>query len=77
MNIMRRLKFKLDCKSLEQIYLVFIRPLLEHGDIIWNNCLQYEKQELEKHQTEAARIATGATKLMSVAPLCRETRCTL
>ena len=28
-NIMRRLKFKLDRKSLEQIYLVFIRLLLE------------------------------------------------
>ena len=52
-NIMRRLKFKLDRKSLEQIYLVFIRPLLEYGDIIWDNCLQSEKQELEKIQIEA------------------------
>ena len=74
MNIMRRLKFKLDRKSLEQIYLVFIRSLLEYGDVIWDNCLQSEKQELEKNQIEAARIATGATKLVSVAALYRETR---
>ena len=73
-NIMRRLKFKLDRKSLEQIYLVFIRPLLEYGDIIWGNCLQSEKQELEKIQIEAARIATGATKLVSIAALYREIR---
>ena len=71
---MRRLKFKLDRKSLEQIYLVFIRPLLEYGDIIWDNCLQSEKQELEKIQIEAARIATGATKLVSIAALYREIR---
>ena len=71
---MRRLKFKLDRKSLEQIYLVFIRPLLEYGDIIWDNCFQSEKQELEKIQIEAARIATGATKLVSIAALYRETR---
>ena len=70
-NIMRRLKFKLDCKSLEQIYLVFVRPLLEYSDII---CLQSEKQDLEKIQIEAARIATGATKLVSITALYRETR---
>ena len=46
---MRRLNFKLDLKSLEQIYFAFIRPLLEYGDIIWDNCFQSEKQELEKN----------------------------
>ena len=73
-NIMRCLKFKLGRKSLEQIYLVFIRLLLEYGDIIWDNCLQSEKQELEKIQIEAARIATSATKLVLIAALYRETR---
>ena len=73
-NVMRRLKFKLDRKSLEQIYLVFIRPLLEYGGIIWDNCLQSENQELEKIQIEADRIPIGATKLVSIAALYRETR---
>ena len=40
---MRKLKFKLDRKPLETIYLVFIRPLLEYGDVIWDN-----KNELDK-----------------------------
>ena len=63
---MRKLKFKLDRKSLETIYIAFIRPLLECVDVIWNNFTQYEKNELEKIQNEAARIATGATKLVSL-----------
>ena len=71
-NIMRRLKYKLDRKSLESIYISFIRPLLEYGDTIWDNCTQYEKYELDKIQNEAARIATGATKLVSLTNLYKE-----
>ncbi|MEW8547864.1 MAG: reverse transcriptase family protein, partial [Candidatus Thiodiazotropha sp.] len=73
-NIMRKLKYKLDRKSLETIYTAFIRPLLEYGDVIWNNCAEYEKNELDKIQNEAARIATGATKLISINTLYNEVR---
>ena len=71
-NIMRKLKFKLDRKSVEIIYTTIIRPILEYGDVIWDNCTQYEKQELDKIQTEAARIATGTTKLVSLTVLYKE-----
>ena len=64
-NVMRKLKFKLDRKSLEIIYMVFIRPLLEYANVIWDNCTLYEKQELDKIQDEAVRIATRTTKLIS------------
>ena len=39
-TIMRRLKFILDTlrKSLETIYLSFIRTVLEYRDTIWKNC---------------------------------------
>ena len=47
-TIVRKLKFKLYRKSLETIYTAFIRPLIEYGDIIWDNCSQYEKEELGK-----------------------------
>ena len=40
---MRKLKFKLDRNSLETIYLTFVRPLFEYGDVLWDNCTQYEK----------------------------------
>ena len=71
-NIMRRLKFILDRKSLEIIYLSFIRPILEYGDTIWDKCTQYEKQELDKIQNKAARIVTGATILVSLQSLYQE-----
>ena len=66
-KVMRHSKFKLDRKSLETIYIAFVRPLL-YGDVIWDNCTQYEKTELDKIQNEAARIATEATKLVSIEP---------
>ena len=47
-NIMRKLKFKLDRKSLETIYTTFNRLLLEYGDNIWDNCTQEENMNLTK-----------------------------
>ena len=67
---MRRLKFVLDRKSLETIYIFFLRPILEYGNETWDNCQQYDKDALKKIQIEAARIATGTTKLVSIASLC-------
>ena len=66
MNVMRRLKFCLDRKSLETFSLTFIRPILQYADVVWDNCTNYEKRELDKIQTEAANIVTGATKLVSL-----------
>ena len=73
MNVMRKFKYTLDRKSLETIFITFIRPILEYADVIWDNCTQQEKNELEKIQLEAVRIATGATKLVSVQKLYDET----
>ena len=57
-----KLKLKSDRNPLEIIYAAFIRPILEYGDVIWDNCDQYEKNEIEKILLEAARIATGTMK---------------
>ena len=64
---------QLDRKSLQTIHFSFIRPLLEYADVIWDNCFQYEANELEKIQNEAAKIVTGATKLVSINNLLKET----
>ena len=72
-NIMRKLKFTLDRKSLQTIYISFIRPLLEYADVVCDNCTQYEANELEQIQNEAARIVTGTTKLVSIQSLLSET----
>ena len=70
---MRKLKFKLDRRSLQTIYFSFIRPLLEYADVVWDNCNQYEVNDLEKIQNEAARIVSGATRLVSINSLSLET----
>ena len=73
-NAMRKLKYEFDRKSLEMIYISFIRPILEYGDSFWDNCNQYEKAKLDKIQSEAARIVIGCTKLVSIQNLYEETK---
>ena len=71
---MKNLKYEFDRKSPETIYLIFIRPILEYADTVWDNCTNYEREELDKIQNEAARIATGTTKLVSEKALYKETK---
>ena len=52
-NIVRRLKFKIDTKSLQTIYFSFLRPLIEYA-AVYNNCAQYKSNEHENKQHEAA-----------------------
>mgnify|MGYP000688771799 CR=1 FL=1 len=71
--MLRALKFKLDRKSLETLYISFIRPLLEYGDTLFDKCTKQDKQELDTIQLEAARIVTATTKLVSHERLYKET----
>ena len=41
--------------------------------MVWDNCTQYEINALEKIQIASTRIATGATKLVSLEMLYQET----
>ena len=70
---MRKLKFILGRRSLEIIYVFFIRPLLEYADVVWDNCTLYEVNALEKIQLEAARIVTGTSMHVSLEMLYTET----
>ena len=56
------MKHKLDRKSMEKLYIGFIRPILKYGGIIWDNCRIQESDLLESIQLEAARIITGLRK---------------
>ena len=66
LNIIRKLKFKVDRKSLEHMYFSYVCPILECADVIWDNCPNYMKEKLEHINYEAARIIIGATKLTSI-----------
>ena len=65
-GIMRHLKPRLDRLSLQIIYFSFTRPILEYGNVVWDNFSQDLKDQLDKIQNEAARIVTGCTNLLSV-----------
>lgn len=69
---MKKLKFKLKRHTLNQIYVSHLRPILEYASIVWDNCTDYEKDNLEKIQYEAARIVTGLTRSVSVDKLIKE-----
>lgn len=72
LNMLRKLKFKVDRKTLEIMYFSYVRPILEYADVVWDNCFEYLKDELEKINYDAARIVTGATRLTSLDILLKE-----
>ena len=72
LNMLRMFKYKMDRSSLIQIYLSFIRPVLEYGDVVWDNCSQQNSDLLESVQIEAARIITGLRRNSSKSNLYTE-----
>ena len=59
-GILACLKHILDRKTLTTMYMSFIRPSLEYGNVIWCNCNSAENDILESIQKRALRIITGA-----------------
>ena len=43
LGTMRILKFKLKRKSLNQIYVSYLSPIMEYASIVWDNCTQYSQ----------------------------------
>ena len=60
---------------MSNIYITFIRLLLEHACDLWDGCFEYDSEKIEKIQLEAARIVTGLTKFASLEALYFETGC--
>ena len=61
-DILRSYMHRLDRKTLEKLYLCYIRPVTEYASVVWDNCSDGEKNDIEEIQREAARIVTGAKK---------------
>ena len=61
-DVLKKLKYDLDRKSIEMIYFSFIRPKLEYAAQIWDNCSKKDAELLETFQLDMARITTGARK---------------
>jgi hypothetical protein len=71
--VLRKIKFKVSRNFLENIYMTFIRPLLEYSCEVWDSCTVANAGRLEQLQLEAARIVTGLTAYASLSSLYAET----
>ena len=72
LNMLKFVRFKVDCSILTSLYKSLIIPLMEYGDVIWNNCYDCDSALLDGVQYEAARLVTGAIKGTSSARLYKE-----
>ena len=50
-NVRRKFKYTLDRKSLETIYIAFIRLVPEYSDVVWDTAL-YKKNMILKENTD-------------------------
>ena len=63
LDVMFRMKRLLPRICLEKLYKTIVRPILDYGDVLYDNCLNYESEFLEKVQRRAAILSTGAFKI--------------
>jgi hypothetical protein len=73
LDIMKHLKFKLDRKSLETIYMSFILPSLDYGDYLYAGTYDSDLCKLDRIHVEAMRNVTGATARSNIILLFEET----
>ncbi len=59
-NILRKLKFRLPRKTLEKLYTSLFRPILEYGDVLFDDGSITIAQKIESVQLAASRTCTGA-----------------
>ena len=72
LGIMRKLKYSFSRQALNQMYISYIRPVLEYSSILWDGTSIRNKDALEKLQNEAARSVTGLTRSTSLINLYKE-----
>ena len=61
-DVFLKLKYKLNRRTLETIYVSFVRPKLEYGGILFDDCTDMDKIRLENVQLNFARCVTGAKR---------------
>jgi hypothetical protein len=63
LDVMFRMKRLLPRICLEKLYKTIVRPILDYGDMLYDNCLNYESEFFEKVQRRAAILSMGAFKI--------------
>ena len=64
-DVLSRLMYRLDRKSLELLYTTYVRPSLEYGDALLCNISITQKENLELVQKRAGKIISGAIRGVS------------
>ena len=59
-------RYKLSRKSLEIMYFVFIRPILEYGNVVWVGASDNQLSKLDRVEIKALRLTCGATNRTSI-----------
>ena len=72
LGIIRKLKYSFSRQALNQMYVSYVRPLLEYSSIVWDGCTEQHKTAFERLQNEAARIVTCLTRSTSIVNLYKE-----
>ena len=72
LGIMRKLKFSLSRKALNQMFMSYMLPILEYASVVWDGCSEQDSVTLQKVQNEAARLVTGLTRSVSLENLFKE-----
>ena len=62
MNLLKPLKYNLNCYTLEILFKSLVRSSLEYADVVWDGCSESDSNLLESSQIEGARVVTGALK---------------
>ena len=62
LNMLKFVKYKVDRSTSTCLYKTLIRPLIEYGDVIWNNCHNRDSALLDNVRYEATGVVTGAIK---------------
>ena len=67
------MKYRLSRTNLDNLYLVYIRPLFEYACELWDKCGIGNSQKLEQLQLKDARIVTGLPIFTKTEILYKET----
>ena len=72
LDVMTRMRRYLPRSCLEVLYKTMIRPILDYGDIIYDNCTNFESEIIERVQRRASILITGAFKITEHDTLLKE-----
>jgi hypothetical protein len=71
-GLLHKLKTKLPRSALTKYYTTFIRPVLEYGSVVFDNCTIHESHLIEQVQRRAAVLCTGALRRTAYTNLLNE-----